>query len=216
MLPLFVNANYLKIDNIPDHSHDLDGASIQKAYKKGYEMFSQKHYYLPHMGNKEPQTPWDYQTVNPKIKYAHPYFQILMRHMAEHFYFKVFYSVRSEAQQRDLYNRGKTKTLNSYHLERMNPLGNGSLAIDVVLLDDNGKALWNSLEDQAFFIGATVATAYRLKADLYWPDNVEFRAGINFKMDCKIYNASFMDAWHLEIRIGVPWKCKPEWKNPNT
>lgn len=81
-----------------------------------------------------------------------------------------FSFLRTPEEQQKLVKQGKSKTINSKHLE--------GLAIDFVIIDNQGKPIWEYIPE------------YDILAD-YW-ESLGHRTGKNFKFAKDIYHFEYM------------------------
>ena len=123
-----------------------------------------------------------------RLEEVHPLLVNLAYHLLQYHDIKIIYGVRTLEQQKALYEKGLSKTMNSRHLKQ--PDGY-SWAVDIAPYPID----WN--DTKRFY---WVAGMMRVLGREYLPEGWVLRWGGNWDIDEDLNDQSFMDLAHFELR----------------
>ena len=123
-----------------------------------------------------------------KLEGVHPLLVDLCFKVLQHWDCSVLYGRRSLAEQQELYEAGKSKTMNSWHLEQ--PDGY-AYAVDLAPYPIN----WDNKKRFYYFAGVVTTLAKEMLPEGYY-----LRWGGNWDGDEDLDDQHFMDLVHFELR----------------
>jgi peptidoglycan L-alanyl-D-glutamate endopeptidase CwlK len=123
-----------------------------------------------------------------RLEGVHPYLLDLCFKVLQHWDCTVVYGKRTLSEQQDLFARGLTKTMNSWHLEQEDGF---AYAVDLAPYPID----WNDPKRFYYFAGIVNALA---KETL--PKGYYLRWGGNWDCDEDLNDQTFMDLVHFELR----------------
>ena len=130
---------------------------------------------------------------NPKLQDCHNVLKELAAELWKRMDFLVFTCHRSKADQERMVKEGKSKTMNSLHLNAP------ARAMDIVPRKGvGGDLLWSDLRQLYFMSGMVIGIFDRLKKERGW--DFVLRTGSDWDCDGQTFDSRFKDPYHFEIR----------------